>query len=65
MKTRNRRLIASCLLLMLMAGFAVLFPAALFAGFSYDMITALILVMLTAALGALCLSEEGRKGDEP
>ena len=50
---------------MLMAGFAVLFPAALFAGFSYDMITALILVMLTAALGALYLSEEGRKGDEP
>ena len=62
---KNNTHVLKILLLMLMAGFAVLFPAALFAGFSYDMITALILVMLTAALGALYLSEEGRKGDEP
>ena len=48
-----------------MAGFAVLFPAALFAGLSYDVITALILVILTALLAVLCLSEKGRKGDEP
>lgn len=62
---KNNTHILKILLLMLMAGFTVLFPAALFAGFSYDMITALILVMLTAALAVLYLSEEGRKGDEP
>ena len=62
---QNKTPFLRILLLILMAGFAVLFPAALFAGLSYDVITALILVLLTAALAVLYLSEKGRKGDEP
>ena len=62
---QNNAPVLKILLLILMAGFAVLFPAALFAGLSYDLITALILVILTALLAVLCLSEKGRKGDEP
>lgn len=50
------------LLLILMAGFTVLFPAALFMGISYDAIAALILVMLTIALAALYFNSKNRKG---
>ncbi len=50
------------LLLLLMAGFAVLFPAALYMGFSYDTIAAVLLVMLTIALAALYFDWKNRKG---
>ena len=62
---QNKTPFLRILLLILMAGFAVLFPAALFAGLSYDVITALILVILAASLAVLYLSEKGRKWDEP
>lgn len=50
------------LLLILMAGFAVLFPAALFMGISYDAIAAVLLVMLTVALVVLRFEDKNRKG---
>lgn len=50
------------LLLLLMAGFAVLFPTALYMGFSYDTIAAVLLVMLTIALAALYFDRKNRKG---
>ena len=50
------------LLLILMAGFAVLFPAALFMGISYDAIAAVLLLMLTIALAALYFDSKNRKG---
>ena len=50
------------LLLLLMAGFAVLFPAALYLGISYDAIAAVLLVMLTIALTALYFDRKSRKG---
>lgn len=50
------------LLLILMAGFAVLFPAALFMGISYDAIAAVLLLMLTIALAALYFDSKSRKG---
>ena len=60
---QNNAPVLKILLLILMAGFAVLFPAALFAGLSYDLITALILVILTAALIILYGSEKDGKED--
>lgn len=59
---KNSTRILTVLLLILMAGFAVLFPAALFMGFSYDTIAAVLLVMLVIVLAALCFIEKGRKG---
>lgn len=50
------------LLLILMTGFTVLFPAALFMGISYDVIAAVLLVMLTIALAALYFNSKNRKG---
>ena len=50
------------LLLLLMAGFAILFPAALFMGLSYDTIAAVLLVILTIALAALYFDRKNRKG---
>ena len=50
------------LLLLLMAGFVVLFPAALYLGISYDAIAAVLLVMLTIALTALYFGRKNRKG---
>ncbi len=50
------------LLLILMAGFTVLFPAALFMGISYDAIAALLLVILTIALVVLRFEDKNRKG---
>ena len=58
---QNSAPILTILLLILMAGFTVLFPAALFMGISYDAIAALLLVMLLAALRFI---EKGRKGGE-
>ena len=52
------------LLLILMSGFAVLFPAALFAGISYDAIASVLLVMLTIALAVLLFADKDRKGGE-
>ena len=52
------------LLLILMAGFAVLFPAALFSGISYDMIAAVLLIMLAIALAVLYFADKDRKGGE-
>ena len=60
---QNNAPVLKILLLILMAGFTVLFPAALFAGLSYDLITALILVILTAALIILYGSEKDGKED--
>ena len=60
---QNNAPVLKILLLILMAGFAVLFPAALLAGLSYDLITALILVILTAALIILYGSEKDGKED--
>ena len=60
---QNNAPVLKILLLILMAGFAVLFPAALFAGLSYDLITALILVILTAVLIILYGSEKDGKED--
>jgi hypothetical protein len=45
-----------------MAGFAVLFPAALYLGISYDTIATVLLVMLTIALAALYFDRKNRKG---
>lgn len=59
---KNSTHILTILLLILMAGFAILFPAALFAGMSYDMIAAVLLVMLAIVLAVLCFNEKGRKG---
>ena len=50
------------LLLLLMAGFVVLFPAALYLGIAYDAIAAVLLVMLTIALTALYFDRKNRKG---
>ena len=61
---QNRAPILTILLLILMAGFTVLFPAALFMGISYDAIVALLLVMLTVALAALYFDSKNRKGGE-
>ena len=47
-----------------MAGFTVLFPAALFMGLSYDVIAAVLLIMLTIALAVLYFAEKDRKGGE-
>lgn len=52
------------LLLILMAGFTVLFPAALFMGLSYDVIAAVLLIMLTIVLAVLYFAEKDRKGGE-
>ena len=59
---KNSTHILTILLLILMAGFAILFPAALFVGMSYDMIAAVLLVMLAIVLAVLCFIEKGRKG---
>lgn len=59
---KNSTHILTILLLILMAGFAILFPAALFAGMSYDMIAAVLLVMLAIVLAVLCFIEKARKG---
>ena len=59
---QNRAPILTILLLILMAGFTVLFPAALFMGISYDVIAAVLLVMLTIALAALYFNSKNRKG---
>lgn len=59
---QNRAPILTILLLILMAGFTVLFPAALFMGISYDVIAAVLLVMLTIALAALYFDSKNRKG---
>ena len=56
--------VLTILLLILMSGFAVLFPAALFAGISYDAIAAVLLVMLTIALAVLYFAENDRKGGD-
>ena len=61
---QNRAPLLTILLLILMAGFAVLFPAALFMGISYDVIAAVLLLMLTAALTVLYFAEKDRKGGE-
>lgn len=61
---QNRAPILTILLLILMAGFTVLFPAALFMGVSYDAVAALLLVMLTVALAALYFDSKNRKGGE-
>lgn len=61
---QNRAPFLTILLLILMAGFAVLFPAALFAGISYDAIAAVLLVILTIALAMLYFAEKDRKGGE-
>ena len=61
---QNRAPFLTILLLILMAGFAVLFPAALFAGISYDAIAAVLLVILTIALAVLYFTEKDRKGGE-
>ena len=61
---QNRAPFLANLLLILMAGFAVLFPAALFAGISYDAIAAVLLVILTIALAVLYFGEKDRKGGE-
>ena len=50
------------LLLILMAGFAVLFPFALYIGISYDVIAAVLLAMLTVALVVLRFKDKNRKG---
>lgn len=59
---KNSIRILTVLLLILMAGFAILFPAALFMGFSYDAIAAVLLVMLVIVLAVLRLNKKGRKG---
>ena len=59
---QNSAPVLTILLLILMSGFAVLFPAALFAGISYDAIAAVLLVMLTIALTALYFDRKNRKG---
>jgi hypothetical protein len=59
---KNSTHILTILLLILMAGFAILFPAALFAGMSYDMIAAVLLVMLAIVLAVLRLNKKGREG---
>ena len=59
---QNSAPILTILLLILMAGFTVLFPAALFMGISYDVIAAVLLVMLTIALAALYFDSKNRKG---
>ena len=61
---QNSAPVLTILLLILMSGFAVLFPAALFAGISYDAIAAVLLVMLTIALAVLLFSDKDRKGGE-
>jgi len=52
------------LLLIIMAGFTVLFPAALFMGLSYDVIAAVLLVMLTIALAILRFKDKDKKGGD-
>ena len=59
---QNRAPVLTILLLILMAGFTVLFPAALFMGISYDAIAAVLLIMLTTALVVLCFDNKDRKG---
>ena len=59
---QNSAPILTILLLILMAGFTVMFPAALFMGISYDVIAAVLLVMLTIALAALYFDSKNRKG---
>lgn len=59
---KNSTHILTILLLILMAGFAILFPAALFMGFSYDAIAAVLLVMLAIVLAVLRFNEKGGKG---
>ena len=59
---KNSIRILTVLLLILMAGFAILFPAALFMGFSYDAIAAVLLVMLVIVLAVLRLNKKGREG---
>ena len=59
---QNRAPVLTILLLILMAGFTVLFPASLFMGISYDAITAALLLMLTIALAALYFDTKNRKG---
>lgn len=61
---QNRAPVLTILLLILMTGFAVLFPAALFMGISYDVIAAILLLMLTVALTVLYFAEKDRKGGE-
>ena len=61
---QNSAPVLTILLLILMSGFAVLFPAALFAGISYDAIAAVLLVMLTIALAVLYFAENNRKGGD-
>ena len=59
---QNSAPILTILLLILMAGFTVMFLAALFMGISYDVIAAVLLVMLTIALAALYFDSKNRKG---
>ena len=61
---QNKTPFLRILLLILMAGFAVLFPAALFSGISYDMIAAVLLIMLAIALAVLYFADKDRKGGE-
>ena len=61
---QNSAPVLTILLLILMSGFAVLFPAALFAGISYDAIASVLLVMLTIALAVLLFADKDRKGGE-
>ncbi|MBP3877132.1 MAG: hypothetical protein J6E44_04145 [Lachnospiraceae bacterium] len=61
---KNSSRVFTVLLLILMAGFAVLFPAALFLGLSYDAITAVLLILLVIALTALHFDEKTGKGGE-
>lgn len=61
---KNSSRVFTVLLLILMAGFAVLFPAALFLGLSYDVITAVLLILLVIALAALHFDEKTGKGGE-
>lgn len=59
---KNSTHILTILLLILMAGFAILFPAALFMGFSYDAIAAVLLVILAIVLAVLRFNKKGGKG---
>lgn len=61
---KNSSRVFTVLLLILMAGFAVLFPAALFLGLSYDAITAVLLILLVIALAALHFDKKTGKGGE-
>ena len=52
------------LLILLMAGAAILFPAALFMGFSYDRIVAVILILLIIVLALLTVLCSHSRRDE-